>query len=42
MPWLVIFWLIANGRVAPVTGSSAATPVALVPSIESKRPEATT
>jgi hypothetical protein len=39
---LEITWFTANGRVAPVTGSRAPTPVALVPFRESKRPAATT
>src|SRR3954447_7347417 len=42
MPWLVISWLTANGRLAPDTGSSAAIPVFLTPFIESNRPETTT
>src|SRR5688500_6265701 len=42
MPWLVISWLTAKARLAAVTGSSAATPVALTPFIESNRPDTTT
>src|SRR3954447_2704027 len=41
-PWLVISWLTTNGRLRPVTGSSAAMPVLLTSFIESKRPETTT
>src|SRR3954466_9890556 len=42
MPWLVISWLTANGRLAPLTGSRAVMPVFLTPFIESNRPETTT
>ena len=41
-PWLVISLFTAKGRVAPLTGSRAPTPVALVPFSESNRPPATT
>jgi hypothetical protein len=39
---LVINWLMANGLVAPLTGSSAPTPVDFWPLSESNRPAATT
>src|SRR5687768_2745265 len=42
VPWLVISLLTANGRVAPVTGSIAPTPVAAVPLRLANRPAATT